>query len=62
MKLHLLEDDKIFYNKYSLVYIVTLVNWVKLDPRKQQKEVIMKKDLVSVEFICVVSLVVKKQI
>ena len=62
MKLHLLADDKNFYNKYSLVYIITLVNWVKLDPRKQQKEVIMKKDLVSVEFICIVSLVVKKQI
>ena len=53
MKLHLLADDKNFYNKYSLVYIITLVNWVKLDPRKQQKEVIMKKDLVSVEFICI---------
>ena len=31
------------------IYIETLVNWVKLDPPKQQKEVIMKKDLVSVE-------------
>ena len=36
----------IFHNKFS---IVTLVNWVKLHPPKQQKEVITKKDLVSVE-------------
>ena len=50
MKFHSLADKAIiFYNKFWLVYIVTLVNWVKLDPPKQHKEVITKKDLVSVE-------------
>ena len=50
MKFYLLADEAIlFYNKFRLVYNVTLVDWVKLDPAKQQKEVIMKKDLVSVE-------------
>ena len=48
MKFHSLADEAIiFYNKFTLVYIVTLVNWVKLDPPKQQKEVITKKDLLS---------------
>ena len=50
MKFYSLIDEAIiFYNKFRLVYNVNLVDWVKLDPAKQQKDVIMKKDLVSVE-------------
>ena len=50
MKFYSLADEAIFFNnKFRLVYNVNLVDWVKLDPAKQQKEVTMKKDLVSLE-------------
>ena len=50
MKFHSLADEAIiFYKRFRLVYNVTLVDWVKLDPAKQQKEIMMKKDFVSVE-------------
>ena len=62
MKFHSLADKAIiFYNKFWLVYIIILVNWVKLDPPKQQKEVITKKRTGVGRIIFVVSLVVKKQ-
>ena len=36
MKFHSLADEAIiFYNKFTLVYNVTLIDWLKLDPAKQ---------------------------
>ena len=49
MKFHSLADEAIIFYKFRLVYNVTLVDWLKLDPARQQKEVIMRKDLVSLE-------------
>ena len=63
MKFHSLADEAITcYNEFRLVYNVTLVDWVNLDPAKQQKEVIMKKRFGISRIICVVSLVVKKRL
>ena len=41
--------DCTFYNKFRLVYIIILIKRGKLGSAKQEKEVIIKKGLVSLE-------------
>ena len=70
MKFHSLTDKAvIFYNKFRLVYIIILGNWVELEKKKNRKKLSKKikrsnhkKWFGISSIICVVSLVVKKQL